>query len=588
MRVTMVTWAKITPSTNNEWNDINGNVFYKKKRKVCNQNTVCSEKIWKAIIVTLICVLGTIYLDFNIYVEGGTSGFPGTLSHAHQSYNKQKNKNSSEVNERSSIENETQNQLDTTASIDFMGDDSTDSTSDRSSDYDFEDMETLSPNKNEHFNGEMTQSTSYQPLRTLEKLQAMLDETDYATATSNSNDNGSNTFSEKMESSNTKMKSTMNLNKSPHMEDIVNNQEYNNNDFLTRDMEDEKKVVDNSKTNDGLESLSYSYNIYSDDKKNGKDQDVEPDRLWTSKDRSKYRKKQRQHKRIQQNTQYNIIHKQRVQQQHQQTQQSQVMQYGNSDDDTTTDDTDGDGLGYTLPNLPVFFSDGEETESDSGGPVYQQAKQQQQQQQQQQQPPQLNPLNSYSQQQQQQQQKIVPQHGQQPQSRSQPFPYPYPLPSGYNYNFPQPGPYPPMPSQYQLGPNVYNQHPYAAQYAAAWAAASGYQQQHQIPQQQQQQQQQQYQKTPTYPYSGFNNQQGQIARQMVTPYESQFSFRANTNPDFHNKKRNQSRQNSFAFREQYNNGIPNTESPSEKKVSLFFPHVCHVYSLIHTTNLILT
>ena len=63
---------------------------------------------------------------------------------------------------------------------------------------------------------------------------------------------------------------------------------------------------------------------------------VEPeDRLWTSKDRSKYKKVQKRSRHI------------------------SPPIYLNSEDEAS--DTD-DGLGYTLPNVPVYFSDGEESE----------------------------------------------------------------------------------------------------------------------------------------------------------------------------------------------------------------------------------
>eukprot|EP00977_Amphora_coffeiformis_P003432 scaffold638_cov168-Amphora_coffeaeformis.AAC.14 len=67
---------------------------------------------------------------------------------------------------------------------------------------------------------------------------------------------------------------------------------------------------------------------------------VEPDdRLWTSRDRSKYKKVQNRSRRV------------------------STPIYLNSDDEAS--DTD-DGLGYVLPNVPVYFSDGEESdEADS-------------------------------------------------------------------------------------------------------------------------------------------------------------------------------------------------------------------------------
>ena len=73
------------------------------------------------------------------------------------------------------------------------------------------------------------------------------------------------------------------------------------------------------------------------------------DKLWTSKDRMKYKKQQAKVRRAKQ------------EQRHLQEQLRSPPLHPNSSDDEDTDDTD-DGLGFTLPlNLPVYFSDAEGT-----------------------------------------------------------------------------------------------------------------------------------------------------------------------------------------------------------------------------------
>ena len=206
-----------------------------------------------------------------------------------------------------------------------------------------------------------------------------------------------------------------------------------------------------------------------------------PERLWTSKDRVKYRRQRR------------LRQEQERREREQMEEQRRRWQAEDEDEGSTTDGgslTDGttedDGLGYTLPNLPVYMSDSEgasdefdmagqqplqdgeppppsaasqfrprkpggggggERMSQSGGSGRQMPPQQQQQQQQ----PQGHPYHP---------QPPVP-YGYHPQSGSQQQQqHPQAPPMGYPY------PYPPgMYGQYGQ-----QQQQYAAQYAA-WAAA---------------------------------------------------------------------------------------------------------------------
>ena len=75
--------------------------------------------------------------------------------------------------------------------------------------------------------------------------------------------------------------------------------------------------------------------------------------LWTSKDRSKYKKMQQMQR--------------RADEERRRLEQHLLQQPGSSSDDEQDGLTDtDDGLGYTLPNLPVYMSDAEGESSDSG------------------------------------------------------------------------------------------------------------------------------------------------------------------------------------------------------------------------------
>ena len=135
---------------------------------------------------------------------------------------------------------------------------------------------------NEHVSGQKPQMPTSKPLKTLEKLQQLLDETDYMTTSSSA------------------MAS-----------------------YQDESGSDEEPVVAASSTESPSQPIGS---------------------LWTSQDRSKYKKQQLFQEQLQR---------------HQQSQQ----QISDNEDNSDTDD----GLGYTLPKLPVYLSD---DEGDSTGPSH--------------------------------------------------------------------------------------------------------------------------------------------------------------------------------------------------------------------------
>jgi hypothetical protein len=137
------------------------------------------------------------------------------------------------------------------------------------------------------------------PLQTLEKLQQLLDNTDYLTSSSSTSGKG--------------MVGEDHIQNSNHLQQVQNKQQ-------------QQHAKNASKSSvPGINSL------------------------WTSKDRTKYKKQQR-------------LQKEQIRLKHQQEdllrkQQQQIQSFSVETEDFS--DTD-DGLGYTLPNLPVYLSDGEE------------------------------------------------------------------------------------------------------------------------------------------------------------------------------------------------------------------------------------
>jgi hypothetical protein len=135
------------------------------------------------------------------------------------------------------------------------------------------------------------------PLQTLEKLQQLLDNTDYLTSSSSTSGTG------------------------------LGGEDHSQNPNHQQQVQNQQQHAQNSSKSSvpGINSL------------------------WTSKDRTKYKKQQR-------------LQKEQIRLKHQQEdqlrkQQQQIHSLSVETEDFS--DTD-DGLGYTLPNLPVYLSDGEE------------------------------------------------------------------------------------------------------------------------------------------------------------------------------------------------------------------------------------
>lgn len=250
-----------------------------------------------------------------------------------------------------------------------------------------------------------------QPLKTLKKLQQMLDETDYMTASPSSRG-----------------------------------------DEVTRDA---------SVTYTGEETMWFDQGLAaSDDEENAAaptgvgifdtfdntENNAESDKLWTSKDRMKYKKQQQR------------IRRARAEQRRLEHQLQSPPLYPNTSDGDVTDDSTDDGLGYTLPNLPVYFSDAEGTTdlTDTDQPSLQLHQSTQQQSSLQPPPPPFEQRGTH-------------QHPG--------YQYPYnmpPMPEHTMGRLPPymgypPNPYLPYPPYVPYGPQ--QQQMYASQYAAAWAAA---------------------------------------------------------------------------------------------------------------------
>ena len=223
-----------------------------------------------------------------------------------------------------------------------------------------------------HTDGESTDGSASQPLRTLKKLQAMLEETDYATATSASASASNNAIASPGPSANPP---------SPNYNSSVNaafntgqNMDYPEQPapLVAQPIEQEGPVYPYSRQQDMHQPIHQSYpqqqntrqkveRIASPRYDSDDDQSEENGQLWTSKDRSKYKKQRK-------------LQREREIQKQRQRYLEQQEQHIHSDDDShgtdMTDDTD-DGLGYTLPNLPVYFSDAESTddaEDDTSSP----------------------------------------------------------------------------------------------------------------------------------------------------------------------------------------------------------------------------
>ena len=208
-------------------------------------------------------------------------------------------------------------------------------------------------------------SPSSQPLRTLKKLQAMLEETDYATATSASNNASA--------SNNTGSSYTSNYNSNANVaaSNSGNTMEYPERQapLVAQPIEQEERRYPYPQQ-DAQQTMNSGYSQQQQQQQNpvqsrqrveriasprydsDDDQSEESGQLWTSKDRSKYKKQRK-------------LQREREMQNQRQRYLEQQEQHIPSDDDghgtDMTEDTD-DGLGYTLPNLPVYFSDAESTD----------------------------------------------------------------------------------------------------------------------------------------------------------------------------------------------------------------------------------
>jgi hypothetical protein len=210
-------------------------------------------------------------------------------------------------------------------------------------------------------------ASSSQPLRTLKKLQAMLEDTDYATATSSSSSSSTKsspspiTQVPSIGTSSTSSKSESLGDEHPSLPTTV---------YQTKDDEyaREKVVEDRQSQSQGSGSGSSSSSSVGGDLSGSESgieggEEKEMDRLWTSQDRSKYKKQQRRLLRDRDRINLERIQREREQEQLQQHVHVHVHVL---DDDTevtdATEDSTDDGLGYTLPNLPIYNSDAESTD----------------------------------------------------------------------------------------------------------------------------------------------------------------------------------------------------------------------------------
>eukprot|EP00571_Detonula_confervacea_P012469 CAMPEP_0172306318 /NCGR_PEP_ID=MMETSP1058-20130122/7411_1 /TAXON_ID=83371 /ORGANISM="Detonula confervacea, Strain CCMP 353" /LENGTH=1113 /DNA_ID=CAMNT_0013018159 /DNA_START=164 /DNA_END=3502 /DNA_ORIENTATION=- len=196
-------------------------------------------------------------------------------------------------------------------------------------------------------------ATASQPLRTLKRLQAMLDDTDYATHTV---------------ASATAIAST-----TRNVVDVENASQSSSHN------KDPSQIITQTPSSSSTPNTSTP---------------LSPEKLWTSKDRAKYRRTRRTEKQRQQQHQQaleeqharkirdiqrqriireerenkeleelrrkqaEVMEQQRFEEQKRQRLQQQFLHLDEATD-CTDDDTDTDGKGFELPNLPVYLSDAE-------------------------------------------------------------------------------------------------------------------------------------------------------------------------------------------------------------------------------------
>ena len=291
-------------------------------------------------------------------------------------------------------------------------------------------------------------SSSSQPLRTLKKLQAMLEETDYATTTS----------------------SSQKRNRNPNSHAPLSHQKRGGSTGAPLPVLPPDLPSDDGGDDAASDALSDVESLLQTNK-NAKvppppppppKYSSLPPKLWASQDRSKYKRQQQKQRMLE----LEELEKQRREWKN----QHQASYF--SDDETDVED----GLGYTLPNLPVYLSDGEPADFDPPRPdgKSQQAEQKQPSQVTKQHPKKVeeSPRKMESLKSQISESKTAEQHL--PPSQGAYTGYPY----GPQYHGPY-QPYPPPPPQQQQAqyyPPYPQQNPYYAQpYGPAGAYAQHYQ-----------------------------------------------------------------------------------------------------------------
>lgn len=170
------------------------------------------------------------------------------------------------------------------------------------------------------------------PLQTIHKLRRMLDDTDYMTSKLSPMNREAQPERGPAKATNRPTDNTPTSDDSLPQKSLIEGSLEKQSGNLTPQRPSEEKVTGSTSTSGEEQSSSTSM-------ENSADSD---DRLWTSKDRSKYKKVQNRWRR------------------------ASPPIFLTSDDEASDNE---DGLGYVLPNIPVYYSDGEESdeaESDNG------------------------------------------------------------------------------------------------------------------------------------------------------------------------------------------------------------------------------
>ena len=237
------------------------------------------------------------------------------------------------------------------------------------------------------------------PLKTIEKLQQMLDETDYMTSRRDNHHNMEQLSNQpapppkrrdkqpQNQASNEVKISRSNAGGAPDETQKRRLDSTRSMDQGRQDRQDDELPLQRTTTIEGIQS-----------ERSGNEEELEvgrqqtrplnkqQDQLWTSKDRSKYKRQQQRlrHKQEDQDNYYRDPYrlreyqKQKVYEQQRLSQKRQPppppptpkeplprqYQQANISDGEDQSDTD-DGLGYTLPNLPVYYSDAENDSDDA-------------------------------------------------------------------------------------------------------------------------------------------------------------------------------------------------------------------------------